>query len=164
MKDASKLGITAIVLLLGAGIAWAGSQGTATVGDVPVFALIIGIAFLIQIVVFIPSFIKQTEHFYDLTGSLTYISMTVLATALAWPLDARSALLAGLVMIWAARLGTFLFRRVRKSGKDSRFDDLKPSFVRFLNVWVIQGLWVTLTAGAAWADNLALTDFTPSRS
>lgn len=151
MKDASKLGITAAVLLLGAGIAWAGSQGTATVGDLPVFALIVTIAFLIQVVVFVPSFLGQTEHFYDLTGSITYISMTALAVALAWPLDARSALLGGLVMVWAARLGTFLFRRVRASGKDSRFDELKPSFVRFLNVWVIQGLWVTLTAGAAWA-------------
>ena len=151
MKDASKFGITAVVLLLGAGIAWAGSQGTATVGDLPVFALIVAIAFLIQIAVFVPSFIALTEHYYELTVSLTYISMTVLAMALAWPLDARSALLVGLVMVWAARLGTFLFRRVRTSGKDSRFDDLKPSLARFLNVWVIQGLWVTLTAGAAWA-------------
>lgn len=151
MKDASKLGITAVVLLLGAGVAWAGSQGTATVGDLPVFALIVAIAFLIQIVVFVPSFLRQTEHFYDLTGSLTYIFMTVLAVTLARPLDTRSALLAGLVMVWAGRLGTFLFRRVRRSGKDNRFDELKPSFVRFLNVWIIQGLWITLTAGAAWA-------------
>ena len=151
MKDASKLGITAVVLLLGAGVAWAGSQGTATVGDLPVFALIVAIAFLIQIVVFVPSFLRQTEHFYDLTGSLTYILMTVLAVTLARPLDTRSALLAGLVMVWAGRLGTFLFRRVRRSGKDNRFDELKPSFVRFLNVWIIQGLWITLTAGAAWA-------------
>lgn len=151
MKDASKLGITAVVLLLGAAIAWAGSQGGATLGAIPVFALIVGVVFLIQVVVFIPSFIAQTEHFYDLTGSLTYISMTVLAAVLASPLDARSALLVVMVLVWAARLGTFLFRRVRKSGKDSRFDDIKPSFVRFLNVWIIQALWVTLTAGAAWA-------------
>lgn len=151
MKDAPKLGITAIVLVLGAGIAWAGSQGGLMLGTLPVFALIVGIAFLIQLIVFIPSFIGQTEHFYDLTGSLTYISMTVLAAVLASPLDARSSLLVGLVMVWAGRLGTFLFRRVRRSGKDSRFDELKPSFVKFLNVWVIQGLWVTLTAGAAWA-------------
>ena len=151
MKDASKLGITAAVLLLGAGIAWAGSQGTATVGGVPVFALIVGIAFLIQIVAFIPSYVAQTEHYYDLVGSFTYTSMTLLAAVLAAPLDTRSLLLAGLILIWTARLGTFLFRRVRKSGKDSRFDDIKPSFVKFLNVWVIQGLWVTLTAGAAWA-------------
>jgi steroid 5-alpha reductase family enzyme len=107
--------------------------------------------FLIQIVVFIPAFIMQSERFYDLTGSLTYISMTLLAATLAAPLDARTTLLTGLVIVWAARLGTFLFRRVMKAGKDGRFDEIKPSFVRFLNVWTIQGLWLTLTAGAALA-------------
>jgi steroid 5-alpha reductase family enzyme len=52
-------------------------------------------------------------------------------------------------VIWAARLGTFLFRRVIKAGKDDRFDEIKPSFIRFLNVWTVQGLWVTLTMAAA---------------
>lgn len=149
--EASKLIITVSVLLLGAGIAWAGSQGGITIGTVPVFALLVGIAFFVQVVAFVPAFIKQTERFYDLTGSLTYISMTVLVVTLAFPLDARSAILAGLIIVWAARLGTFLFTRVHKSGNDRRFDKLKPSFVGFLNVWVIQGLWVTLTASAAWA-------------
>lgn len=149
-NDSSKLLITVAVLLIGGAVAAAGSQGGAAVGDIPVFALVVGLAFLIQIIVFIPSFIIQSEHYYDLTGSLTYISLTALAAVLASPLDTRSVLLVVLVAVWAGRLGTFLFRRVRKSGKDSRFDELKPSFVKFLNVWVIQGLWVTLTAGAAW--------------
>ncbi|MRR12276.1 DUF1295 domain-containing protein, partial [bacterium] len=150
-RDIPKLGIAALVLLLGAGVAWAGSQGGTSIGSLPTFALIITIAFMIQIVAFFPAFLTQSERFYDLTGSLTYISMTSLAAVLGWPLTARSALLALLVTVWAARLGAFLFRRVRRSGKDSRFDDIKPSFVRFLNAWVLQGLWVTLTAGCAWA-------------
>ncbi|HUM27963.1 MAG TPA: DUF1295 domain-containing protein, partial [Anaerolineales bacterium] len=29
------------------------------------------------------------------------------------------------------------------------FDEIKPSFIRFLNVWTIQGLWVTFTMAAA---------------
>ena len=33
--------------------------------------------------------------------------------------------------------------------KDGRFDHLKPSFFRFLNVWTIQALWVSFTAAAA---------------
>ncbi len=148
-KDRSVF-VTPLVLLIGIGMAWAGSQGGSAIGGVPVFGAVVGMVFLIQILAFVPAFMTQSERFYDLTGSLTYISMTALAAALASPLDARSALLAGLIIVWAGRLGTFLFRRVRKSGKDSRFDDIKPSFVRFLNVWVIQGLWVTLTAGAAW--------------
>lgn len=32
-----------------------------------------------------------------------------------------------MVMLWAARLGAFLFRRVLKTGKDSRFDEIKTN-------------------------------------
>ncbi len=142
---------TPIVVLLLAGIAWAGSQGGATVGGVPVFALAVGLIFFIQVVAFIPAYRLQSERFYDLTGSLAYISVTLLIAALSGPLDVRSLLLVALVIVWAGRLGTFLFRRVGKAGKDGRFDDLKPSFVRLLNVWTIQALWITLTAAAAFA-------------
>jgi steroid 5-alpha reductase family enzyme len=65
--------------------------------------------------------------------------------------DGRSILLLALVVIWAARLGTYLFRRIQRAGKDARFDEIKPSFLRFLNTWTLQGLWVTLTLAAALA-------------
>jgi steroid 5-alpha reductase family enzyme len=152
MKTDRKALLTSpIVTLLAAGIAWAGSQGGATVAGIPVFALAVGLIFLIQWVAFVPAFRTQSERFYDLTGGLTYITVTLLVAALSGPLDARSLLLAALVVVWAGRLGTFLFRRVRKAGKDGRFDDIKPNFVRFLNAWTIQALWITLTAGAALA-------------
>jgi steroid 5-alpha reductase family enzyme len=102
--------------------------------------------------VFIPSYFFQTEKFFDLTGSLTYISVITVAVCYSRysvDLDTRSILLAALVGIWAVRLGAFLFGRIRKAGRDDRFDELKPSFIRFLNVWTIQGLWVTFTAAAA---------------
>ena len=60
-------------------------------------------------------------------------------------------------MIWALRLGTFLFARIQKAGKDDRFDEIKPSFIRFLNFWTIQGLWVTLTAATALVGITTLT-------
>jgi steroid 5-alpha reductase family enzyme len=97
------------------------------------------------------AYLLQTERFYDLTGSLTYITVTLLGVLLSPLRDMRSYLLLGLVVIWAARLGTFLVRRIRKAGKDARFDEMKPSFVRFLNAWTLQGLWVTFTVSAALA-------------
>ena len=36
---------------------------------------VICLAFIIQWVMFIPAYIFQTEKFYDLTGSLTYLSV-----------------------------------------------------------------------------------------
>jgi steroid 5-alpha reductase family enzyme len=142
---------TPATIAIAAAVAWAGSQGSARVGQVPMFAVAVVLAFLVQIAAFVPAYLMQTERFYDLTGSLTYVVVTVLTALLSRPLDARSLLLAALVIVWAARLGFFLFRRVLKAGKDSRFDEIKTSFVKYLNAWTIQGLWITLTAGAALA-------------
>ena len=139
-----------LVVALGAFLAWAGSQGGAVIGGLPVFALAVAAAFVIQWVVFVAAFVAQSERFFDLTGSLTYVLITLALVALTPGVDVRAALLAAMVIAWAARLGTFLVRRVHRAGKDDRFDDIKPSFVRFLTVWTIQGLWVTFTAMAAW--------------
>lgn len=149
--DRSALVTFPILLLVGLLVALAGSQGGATVAGIPIFALAVGLAFLINWLTFLPAYLLQTEKFFDLTGSLTYISVTALALALSGGADGRSFLLAALVVLWAIRLGTFLSRRIRKAGKDDRFDDLKPSFLRFLNVWTMQGLWVAFTAAAALA-------------
>ncbi len=138
-----------VVSIIGGLVAWAGSQGGQTLAGIPLFALAVGLIFLVQWLVFIPSYLKQTEKFFDLTGSLTYISVITLSLLLSKGADARAILLWVLVVIWAARLGAFLFRRIRREGKDDRFDELKPNFLRFLNVWTIQGLWVTFTMAAA---------------
>jgi steroid 5-alpha reductase family enzyme len=141
-----------ILVLIGYLVALAGSQGGATLGSLPVFGIVVGLAFLIQWLVFIPAYIYQTEKYFDITGSITYITVTGVAlcySRYSVDLDARSILVAALVIVWAIRLGTFLFSRIKKAGKDDRFDELKPDFFRFLNVWTIQGLWVTFTAAAA---------------
>ena len=153
MKKADRNSLLAVpmIILIGLGVAWAGSQGGGTVMGIPVFALAVGMAYLIQWLVFIPSYLLRNESFFDLTGSVTYISVTLVAVLLSPEVDGRSILLLGLVVIWAVRLGTYLFRRIRKAGKDARFDELKTSFPRFLLTWTLQGLWVSLTLSAALA-------------
>jgi steroid 5-alpha reductase family enzyme len=140
-----------IVILIGLGIAWAGSKGGAYAFGIPIFAFSVGVAFVIQWLAFIPAYLLQTEKFFDLVGSLTYISVALLAVFLSPVIDGRSLLLLGVVVIWAIRLGSFLFRRIQKAGKDGRFDEIKPSFFRFLNFWTVQGLWVSFTVAAALA-------------
>ena len=138
-----------VLILIGILLALAGSQSGASAFGIPLYALAVGLAYLIQWLVFIPAFLYQTEKFFDLTGSLTYISVTLIAVFLSPVVDGRSLLLLALVIIWAARLGIFLFTRIRKAGKDSRFDEIKPNFWRFLNTWTIQALWVSFTLAAA---------------
>ncbi len=140
-----------VVILVAFGLAWAGSQGSLRAFGMPLFMFLIGLAFIMQWIAFIPAYIFQTEKFYDLTGSLTYITVTVVALVLSGSVDARTYLLSGMVILWALRLGSFLFRRILKSGKDSRFDAIKPDFLRFLLTWTMQGLWVSFTAAAALA-------------
>ncbi|PIE31375.1 MAG: hypothetical protein CSA55_05935 [Ilumatobacter coccineus] len=159
MNQTRKSAITIVIaIVLGIGIAAAGSAGSASsVGALPLFAVGIALAFVINWAVFIPSNLAHTEKFFDLTGSLTYITVIIASLALASERDARSFIVAALVVIWAARLGAFLFRRIRADGKDGRFDAIKTHPVRFLSVWTIQGLWVSLTLAAALAATTSPT-------
>lgn len=142
--------VVPVVALLGALLAWAGSAGGQRLGAVPLFAMAVGAAYVIQWLAFVPAWLRQTERHFDLTGALTYIGVTAGLLAAVAGRGPRTWLLTALVMIWAARLGTFLFTRIRRAGSDGRFDDIKPDLPRFLGVWTIQGLWVSLTASAAW--------------
>lgn len=138
-----------IIPIIAALIAWGGSHLSQICCGVPIFALCVAMAFAINWLAFIPAYSLQTEKFYDLVGSLTYITVTSFALYCAQELDIRSKILAGLVAIWAIRLGSFLAKRIYQDGKDDRFDTIKPNFLRFLNAWTIQALWVTLTSAAA---------------
>tara|TARA_B100000768_G_scaffold100946_1_gene93969 strand:- start:362 stop:1000 length:639 start_codon:yes stop_codon:yes gene_type:complete len=57
-------------------------------------------------------------------------------------LDFRSILLGVLILVWAMRLSSFLFLRIKKAGKDRRFDKIKTNFTRFMLAWALQGFWV----------------------
>jgi steroid 5-alpha reductase family enzyme len=152
MTSATRASLVAIVVALALGglVAWAGSQGTALVAGIPLFALAVAAAFAVQVIVWIPSQLARTEKFFDITGSLTFIGVSVAVLLLAPVADARGWVLAAMIVLWAVRLGAFLFVRVHRSGGDDRFDVLKTNPVRFLRVWVLQGAWVSLTASAAW--------------
>lgn len=140
-----------IVCLLSSLFALTGANHGAEWKGYPVFYWCVAIAFAIQWLAFIPAFLAQSERFYDATGSLTYILVVFFACYAAEAADPHSILLASLVVLWAVRLGSFLLKRILKDGSDSRFDDIKPVFFRFLLTWCLQAFWVTVTAGAALA-------------
>ena len=140
-----------IAIFIGAAVAIAGGSSGSQVAGISVFAVCGMIAFAVNWLVFIPSSIAKTEHFYDLTGSITYL--TVIATALIFTnsLDVRAQLAACMVAVWALRLGSFLFIRIRQDGRDDRFDKIKINPLHFFFAWTLQGLWVLLTAACALA-------------
>ena len=146
----SFVGVVAAVLIA-AFISFAGSQGGVQISGMPLFAVCAGLALAVQWGVYIPSQLARTEHYFDLTGSLTYISVTIFALVAAGNFDLRSLLVATLCLIWAARLGSFLFFRVKKAGSDRRFTKMMQVPMQFFMTWTIQGLWVIVTLAAGLA-------------
>ena len=60
-------------------------------------------------------------------------SVMLLAILFTVDISLRDVLLALFVWIWAFRLGSFLFIRVKKAGSDGRFDLMKKDFWWFFN-------------------------------
>lgn len=150
-RERKSLIATGVIIAIAAIVAWAGSTHSVRIGNFPLFGLCIAIVFVIQWIGLAYGFSNRTEKYYDLTGSITYISVSALALWLSGSSDLRSVLLFALIAIWAVRLGSFLFLRIRADGKDGRFDEIKQSLPRFLVAWTLQGLWVTFSFGAALA-------------
>ena len=100
--------------------------------------------FCIQWVSFIPAFIFQTEKFYDLTGSITYLTAVFYTLYVTGSNNLSDLIIVACVAVWAIRLGSFLFMRIHKAGEDRRFRTIKPNFTRFLMTWTLQGMWVSM--------------------
>ena len=100
--------------------------------------------FCIQWVSFIPAFIFQTEKFYDLTGSITYLTAIFYTLYVTGSNNLSDLIIVACVAVWAIRLGSFLFMRIHKAGEDRRFRTIKPNFTRFLMTWTLQGMWVSM--------------------
>ena len=149
-NTASILSILAC-LALGTIMALAGSPGSITFNGLPSFALAASIGFILHWLIFIPSYIYQTEHYFDLIGSISYISIVLFTFLALNNLDIRSILIGLLILVWAVRLGSFLFIRVKRDGKDNRFTVMKTKFWWFLFTWTIGGLWVFITMAAGLA-------------
>ena len=112
--------------------------------DLPLVKNLILLIFCIQWISFIPAFIFQTEKFYDLTGSITYLTTVFTALYITDSGNISDYVIVSCVAIWAIRLGSFLFMRIHKAGEDRRFREIKTNFTRFFMTWTLQGMWVSM--------------------
>ena len=149
-QSKSIIGILISLVIAGL-ILLAGSHGSVIVSGLPLFLICGAIGFVLHWAVFMPSYAAQTEHYFDLTGSLSYIATVVAAVLLNPSFDIRDLIICAMIIIWAGRLGSFLFFRIKKDGQDSRFVVMKTKFTWFLMIWTIGGLWVLVTMAAGLA-------------
>ena len=145
MKIATNLLISLIAFFIAISIAIA--------TEIEVVFNAVFLAFAIQWIAFIPAYVFQTEKFYDLTGSLTYLSVIWYSLAISSDqftnLNVANIAIVLLISLWAIRLGSFLFMRIHHDGEDKRFRSIKPSASQFFMTWTLQGLWVSLCSMCA---------------
>ncbi len=86
---------------------------------------------------------RKTDVVTDLSYSLTF---ALLAVAL--PFTGAGAAVQWvaslLVLIWAIRLGTYLFRRILRMKVDHRFDEMRDKPLRFARFWLLQAISVAV--------------------
>ena len=106
------------------------------------------LSFIIHWLLFIPAYVFKTEKFYDLTGTISYISIVlyVLLSSTDGIINFGNMIVSSLIIMWTIRLGTFLFTRIKKAGEDKRFREIKKSFSWFFMAFTISGMWVSICA------------------
>jgi steroid 5-alpha reductase family enzyme len=104
------------------------------------------LSFIIHWLLFIPAYVFKTEKFYDLTGTISYISIVlyVLLSSTDGIINLGNMIVSSLIIMWTLRLGTFLFTRIKKAGEDKRFREIKKSFSWFFMAFTISGMWVSI--------------------
>ena len=150
------IGILAIIAF-SAALAVAGNQGSVVFSGLPLFIICASVGFMLHWLAFIPAFAYQTEHYFDLIGSASYIGTVILTVALHPGMDTRGLIISVMIAVWAVRLGSFLFARVKKAGKDRRFNEIKTRFFLYMFTWTLGGAWVFITMAAGLAAMTSTT-------
>ena len=130
-------------------LSFLGSNVVSTIQSINSFSFLLLLSVIIQVIFFIPSFILKTEKLYDLIGSTTYIIITSIAYLSVENKTTTDTILFLFVIIWGIRLGTYLFKRIQRDSEDVRFEKAKRNFFWFLQYWMGQALWVSITSCAA---------------
>src|SRR4030042_2425833 len=99
------------------------------------------ISLAIQIALFIPAYKFKTDKLTDLSYILTFILLSIMALLRNSATLSKFVLLF-MILIWGLRLGVYLFIRINKTKRDSRFDEIRIDFFKFLSFWIFQGISV----------------------
>ena len=132
-----------IALSVGLVVAFMASQNSIDFYGIPFLFFCFIYSYVIHWIFFIHAYSKQTEHYFDAIGSFTFISLSIIVVS--YTRNFYSLIIGFLVMIWTIRLGSFLFNRIKKSGRDTRFTEMKKNFFWFFMTWNLSALWVFLS-------------------
>ena len=86
---------------------------------------------------------RRTDVVTDLSYSLSFAVLAIVLPLLGAhePTQLAASLL---VLVWAARLGVYLFRRILRIKVDHRFDGMRDNTLRFARFWLLQAVSVAV--------------------
>ena len=83
MSFAAQIGGIVLALVVSGLIAWVGSSGSIGVSGLPLFFVCVLLAFAMQWLFFVHSWLKRSEKLFDLVGSITFVTVALVALVVA---------------------------------------------------------------------------------
>lgn len=107
----------------------------------------LSVSLAINVVLFFVAYRYRTDKLTDISYAVTFVVLALFGVWYAG-FTIFNGLLLVMIVAWATRLGGFLLYRVSKTGRDTRFDDIRGDFWKFGKFWVGQGLsvWTVMLA------------------
>ena len=137
---------TIIVLLIIISITYLLSFDSIKINNFPIVYIFTIIILILNTLSFMHSYAFKTDIFFDLIGSISFISVGVASLILITDVDANQILIFFLLIFWALRLGPFLFIRRLSAGLDERLSEYFKSPLSLYFIWTMNSLWVFLTS------------------
>jgi steroid 5-alpha reductase family enzyme len=110
---------------------------------VTAIVLSLAVALAVNGAFFVVAAVRRTDVVTDLSYSLTFalLAVTLPFIGAREPVQLVAALL---VLLWALRLGGYLFRRILRMKVDHRFDGIRERPLRFARFWLLQAITVAV--------------------
>ena len=137
---------TITVLLIIICITYLLSFDSIKINNFPLVYIFTIIILILNTLSFMHSYVFKTDIFFDLIGSISFISVGVTSLILITDVDANQILIFFLLIFWALRLGPFLFVRRLSAGPDERLSEYFKSPLSLYFIWTMNSLWVFLTS------------------
>lgn len=99
-----------------------------------------------NLTMFLIAYKQGTDKLTDISYALTFVALAIFGMLNSSDFSTSKWIVFFMVLLWALRIGSYLFMRIRKTGKDKRFDEMRGSFKKFLSFWTLQAVtvWVVM--------------------
>jgi len=135
-----------IILLVIIFLTYILSIDTLSINEIPIVYLFTSSILILNSTFFLHSYIYKTDIFFDLVGSLSFLSIGVISLLLIPNIDANQILVFFLLLFWSLRLGPFLFIRRLGANNDERLEEFFKSPISLYFLWSMNSLWVFFTS------------------